>query len=58
MFCMISSVRHIDVMQVTWIPSVKDVSLVMLNGSLLYVHKEEFFIQLVENKFYKLHQLK
>ena len=55
MFCMISS---IDVTQVTWILSVKDVSLVMLNWSLLYVHKEEFFIQLVENKFYKLHQLK
>ena len=41
---MISSMRHIDVTQVTWILSVKDVSLVMLNGSLLYVHKEEFFI--------------
>ena len=48
-FHICQDVIHVTSMYVThryhvWILSVKDVSLVMLNGSLLYVHKEEFFI--------------
>ena len=47
-----------DVMHVTWILSVyMYVTLVMLNGTLLFVLNEQFFNRLVENKFYRLHQL-